>query len=190
MSSERIARSVRELAATAESLNLQSDQLLRFAQRLVETFNHGGRLLLVAGGPLAAVADLTAARFLHRLSMERPLLPALSLCHDGVLAASLARDGQTGQFFARQVRAVASGGDIVLALCDGQRDEGVREALAAARQLDCPTACLAPRSQPEPDEPPDFAFHLDAESPARIAEGALLFGHLLCELVEAELFGI
>ncbi len=190
MSPERVARSVRELCTSAEALNRQSEELVCFAKRLVETFNQGGRLLLIASGPLSGVADLVASRFLHRLTMERPLLPALSLCHDLSLAASLARDGQTDQFFVRQLRTVTSGGDILLALSDGQRDAGVREALAAARKLDCLTASLAPKSQEEYEETPDFTFHLEPETPPRIAEASLFFGQLLCELVESELFGI
>jgi D-sedoheptulose 7-phosphate isomerase len=190
MSTERVTRSVRELAKTAEALGRQSEELASFARRLVETFNQGGRLLLIAGGPLSGVADLAASRFLHRLSMERPLLPALSLCHDTTLAASLARDGQASQYFVRQLRTVTSGGDILLALSDGHRDEGLRDALATAHRLDCLTASLSPRSEEDYEEKPDFIFHLEAETPSRIAEGALFFSHLLCELVEAELFGI
>jgi D-sedoheptulose 7-phosphate isomerase len=39
-------------------------------------------------------------------------------------------------------------------------------------------------------EPPDFLFHLETDSLARALEASLLFGHLLVELVESELFGI
>lgn len=190
MPSERIARSIREITQMIEALPSQGEELAAFALRLVEVFTQGRRLLLIGSGPLGAVADLVATRFLHRLSLERPSLPALSLCRDPVLAAALARDGQSAQYLARQLRAATVGGDIVLAFADGGRDEAILEALAAARQLDCTTALVTPGRDESGGENPDFLFRLECETPARLAEGSLLFGHLLCELVEGELFGI
>lgn len=190
MPSERIARSIREITQMVETFPPQGDKLAAFSLRLVEVFNQGGRLLLLGSGPLAAVADLVATRFLHRLSIERPSLPAFSFSHDSTLAAALARDGQSSQYLARQLRAATVGGDIVLAFADGGRDEAIHEALAAARQLDCMTALVTPEKEDAGGETPDFLFRLECETPARLAEGALVFGHLLCELVEGELFGI
>ena len=190
MPAERIARSVRELSELAEGFSGQSEEAAAFARRLVETFHQGGRLLLLGSGALGAVSDLVATRFLYRLSLERPLLPAFSLGHDATLASALGRDGQMNQFLARQLKGVAAGGDVVLAFNDGVRDEALLEALAAARQLDCLTALVAPDQEDAGGDPPDFLFRLKAGNPSRIAEGALFFGHLLCELVEGELFGI
>lgn len=190
MPAERIARSIREISQMIEALPSQREELCAFSLRLVEVFTQGGRLLLFGSGSLGAVADLVATRFLHRLSLERPSLPAVSLCRDSALAAALARDGQSAHYFARQLRAATAGGDIVLAFGDGGRDEAVREALAAARQLDCTTALVTPGREETGGDSPDFHFSLECETPARLAEGALVFGHLLCELVEGELFGI
>lgn len=190
MPAERVARSIREITQMIEVFPAQGDKLAAFSLRLVEVFNQGGRLLLLGSGALGAIADLVATRFLHRLSLERPSLPAISFSHDPILAAALARDGQSNQYLARQLRAATVGGDIVLAFGDGGRDEAVLEALAAARQLGCMTALVTPPKEDVGGEPPDFLFRLECESPARIAEGSLLFGHLLCELVEGELFGI
>lgn len=190
MPSERIARSIREITQMMESFPAQGEELAAFASRLVEAFTQGGRLLLLGSGPLAAVANLVATRFLFRLSLERPPLPALSLCHDATLASALARDGQSPQYLVRQLGTMTSGGDIVLVFAEGGRDEAVQEALAAARQRDCLTAAVIPAREEPGEWMADFLFRLECEAPARLAEGALFFGHLLCELVEGELFGI
>lgn len=187
----KIGQALREHVSAVESLaGAQGEALAAFARAVVETFTQGGRLLVAGGGALGALADLVANLFRHRLALERPSLPALSLSQDTTLAAALQREGQGTQFFARQLRQLAGEGDILLAFGDARRDEQLEEALGAARQLGCVTALLIPGSGEPLGDAPDFLFHLETASPARAAEGMLFFGHLLCELVEAELFGV
>ncbi len=191
MGQERIARAVRDHVACLESGLLgQAPEILRFAAGVVEMFHRGGRLLICGSGPLAAIADLTANRFLHRLSLERPQLPAVALGGNFLLAHSLVRDGLQRQIYARQLRVFGTPGDMLLLFAEGQRDESLIEALQQAQLIGCPVAALVPTRAEPFDPPPDFLFLLNTDSPARLAETALFFGQLLCELVEADLFGI
>ncbi|WP_432822151.1 SIS domain-containing protein [Trichloromonas sp.] len=191
MNRQKISSAVKEQGILLEASFLdQGPALQAFATQVVETFNQGGRLLVVGNGSLGAIANLTANLFLHRLSLERPPLPALSLGHDATLATSLVRDGQNRLYFSRQLRALANDSDIVLVLSDGQRDDSLTEALTIARQVGSKTALLTPENADIKGETIDFGFTLKTASVPRTIEGALFFGHLLCELVEGELFGI
>lgn len=191
MGQERINRTLKEhTTLIGEIFTAQAAELADFSREVVSVFHRGGRLLILGSGPLGAIADLTANLFLHRLSLERPLLPALSLGHDAVLATALARDGLAHEFFARQLRAVAAGQDLVLAFGGFRREEALEEALAVAGQLGCGTAAVLQGEGDSLRQPPDFLFRLQTDSVPRAVESALLFGHLLVELVEGELFGI
>ena len=190
MLSEKITNSTRELSELIESLNLQSEEMGSFAQRIVEAFHQERRLFFLGVGPLGALADLAASRFLHRLSLERPPLPAFSLNRDTSFLSGLEGDGLGDEFFSRQLRVLASGGDIVLIMANNFRDGKVQEALCAARELGCFTAMLAPAREEPSGDMPDLCFRIDCESTGRLAEVYLFFGQMLCELVEAELFGI
>lgn len=188
---EKISRAIQSHTAALEKSFLEpADQVATYADKLVAAFHQGGRLLVFGNGPLGAVAELTANLFVHRLWLDRPLLPALSLSANPTLTSALARDGQQREVFSRLLKATATPGDLILALCDTRRDEAIEEALGAARQIGCCTAALVPGSGEMTGDPPDFLFNLQTDSPARGTEAALFFGHLLCELVEGELFGI
>ncbi len=189
MLSDKIARAVREQNSSLENFNVQEEAIAGFAGRVAESFQQGGRLLLLGNGSLGAVANLVANQFMHRLALERPPLPVLSLCHDITLATALERDGQGRQFFARQLRVVATPEDIVLALAGFHREEALEEGLTVSRQAGCLTAVLRPGPEETVGESPDFLFRLDTISVPRAIEGALFFGHLLCEMIEGELFG-
>lgn len=191
MGLERVDRTVQEhTAVVGQAFSTQAAELARLAREVVSAFHRGGRLLVLGSGPLGAIADLTATLFLHRLSLERPLLPALSLGHDAVLATALARDGRGHEFFARQLRAVATAQDVVLVMGDPRREKAIDEALAVCREVGCGTAAILQGRGESLPTSPDFLFYLETDSAPRAVEGALLFGHLLVELVEGELFGI
>ncbi len=191
MNKEKISRAIRDQAtAIDQSFQAQTETLAALTRKVVETFHGGGRLLVVGNGALGAVAELTANLFLHKLSLERPLLPAISLSHNQPLAAALAREDQSREFLARQIRAVANRSDILLAYGDARRDEAIEEALSAARQAGCFTALVVQGKGEMTGDPPDLVFHLQTDSMARGIEATLFFGNLLCELVESELFGI
>lgn len=191
MQQDRIAKSVKDLSTLLEeSFAQQPAEVADFVRRVVDVFHRGGKLLLLGNGPQGTVANLVADLFLHRLSLERPLLPAVSLCHDVTLATALARDGRSRQFFARQLQALAGEGDIVLAFGGPHRDEALEEALATARDLGCPSALLHPGPGEPPGDAPDFLFRIPTDAATRALEADLFFGQLLVEMVEGELFGI
>lgn len=188
MRQDRISKALKEITVIHNGLLAQSDEILRLAERAVEVFHSGGRLLVIGGGSLGGVAALIANRFLYRLSLERPSLPALSLGLDAQLATALARDGGSRQYYSRQLQALSTGGDLLLVFSEAWPDEALQEVLQTARRLGCSAAAILPRKA-EPVDTPDFLFRLDTDSVARMTEGALLFGQLLCEMVEGELFG-
>lgn len=191
MEQERITRIIQEhTTVVGETFTAQATELAAFSREVASVFYRGGRLLVLGGGPLAAIADLLATLFLHRLALERPLLPALSLGHDAVLATSLSRDGLANEFFARQLRVLATAQDLLLVFSGPRREEAVAEALTVAGELDCGTAVVLQGRGEFLQNPPDFLFRLETESVPRAVECALLFSHLLVELVEGELFGI
>ena len=191
MASEKLERAAEASAAICRQLvETCGDDLERFAHQLVETFHAGHRLFILGSGPQSALASLAANRFLYRLDLERPALPSMALVHDGPLASALAREGKPEQFFARQLRSVANRGDVVLALAGDDQDNMLRSGLQAAADLGCQTALLTSAQSPLLGEYIDTVFICDSDSSARRDEAILFTCHLLCQLVEAELFGI
>jgi D-sedoheptulose 7-phosphate isomerase len=191
MEQEKIAQAIAELGTCLEeSFLADPEAVARFAGQIVAAFHRNGRLFLAGSGPLAAVAALIADRFLHRLAFERPQLPAFALGGGTPLLQSLGREGLQRQAGARQLRMLAANEDILLIFTDGSRDEGISELLQTGRQLGCTIVTVGPPREVPGEDLVDRRFGISCESPARLAEVALFFGQLLCELVEAELFGI
>lgn len=190
MEKDKTAKALQDHSSVIEeTFHEQAELVKSLARQVVEVFHKGGKLLLLGNGAMGSITTLVANHFLHRLSLDRPLLPVISLCHNAILASSLTRGGEGKQFFSRQLQAVASDGDMVLAFCDAYRDEALEEALATARQLNCRTAAVL-QGKITMEETPALVFRIETDSVPRGLEAALFFGHLLVEMVEEELFGI
>jgi D-sedoheptulose 7-phosphate isomerase len=191
MFEDKINSAVAEQQALLEPFFLvQKAVLADFAAHLTATFQNGGRLFIVGSGPFAAIAGLLGQQFLYRQTLERPPLPAMALTHDAGLATFLAADDQESQLFSRQLRGLAGDQDTVLLLAGTSICAAGREALATARQIGCRTALICAEHTELPDPLPELLLLLPTDNLPRLLEGCLFAGHLLCAMVEGELFGI
>ncbi|MDH3454085.1 MAG: SIS domain-containing protein [Desulfuromonadales bacterium] len=191
MSQDKISTAVTQQIALLDPFLLTQKPLLNsLAEHLVTTFHQGGRLFLIGSGPFGAIAGLIGQTFLHRQTLERPPLPAIALTNDAGLATFLTSDEQGSQLFSRQLRALASDQDTVLALAGTNLSPADREALGTARQLGCRTILIASEQADLADVRTDISMPLPSDSLPRLLENTLFIGNLLCALVEGELFGI
>lgn len=187
---EKVVRAAEDQKALLNEILVNHAEVFQgFAHDVVKAFNGEGRLIVAGSGTLGAVANLVANLFSHRLSIERPMLPAISLCQNTVLATALAGDSQNDQFFVRQLRTLARPGDILLVFDDLRHDVAIREVMLAARSLGCKVSKICLCTDDDGGEP-DYLFCFPQVPQARGIEAAVFLGSLLCELVEGELFGI
>jgi D-sedoheptulose 7-phosphate isomerase len=191
MTQDKISAAVKQQINMLDPFLLTQKPLLNsLAEHLVATFHQGGRLFLVGSGPFGAIAGIIGQSFLHRQTLERPALPAISLTNDAGLATFLASDEQGSQLFSRQLRALATSQDTVLVLAGTNLSQADREALNTAKQLGCRTILVASEQAESADFLPNTSLALPSDSLPRLLESTLFIGNLLCTLVEGELFGI
>jgi len=191
MTQDKISAAVEQQINMLDPFLLTQKPLLNsLAEHLVATFHQGGRLFLVGSGPFGAIAGIIGQSFLHRQTLERPALPAISLTNDAGLATFLASDEQGSQLFSRQLRALATSQDTVLVLAGINLSQADREALNTAKQLGCRTILIASEQAESANFLPDTSLALPSDSLPRLLESTLFIGNLLCTLVEGELFGI
>ena len=190
MTQDKISAAVEQQIDMLDPFLLTQKPLLNsLAEHLVATFHQGGRLFLVGSGPFGAIAGIIGQSFLHRQTLERPALPAISLTNDAGLATFLASDEQGSQLFSRQLRALATNQDTILVLAGTNLSQADREALNTAKQLGCRTILIASEQAEIAGSLPNTSLALPSDSLPRLLESTLFIGNLLCTLAEGELFG-
>jgi phosphoheptose isomerase len=153
----------------------------RWGRELVGRLTAGGRLLTIGNGGSAAHAEHLAAEFVGRYRDERAPFSAVALHAEGATLSALVNDYGPAEMFARQVRAHARRGDVLVAFSTSGRSPNVLSAARAARQLDATVwSFTGPAPNLLADESTE-AVAVDAQGTPTIQEVHQVALHLLCE---------
>jgi D-sedoheptulose 7-phosphate isomerase len=109
------------------------DVLSRLADVFVTAFRRGNKLLFCGNGGSAADAQHIAAEFINRFRFDRDPLPAIALTTDSSVLTCIGNDSSFGEVFAKQVKALANEGDVVVGISTSGKSANVLQALEVAR---------------------------------------------------------
>ena len=181
---------VREAMAVCESLleDLElPDTIDSVVEAIVSALRNGGKVLLCGNGGSAADAQHLAAELVGRFCMEREPLAAIALSDNVAAITAVSNDYAYRDVFARMVNALASPGDVLIALSTSGKSANVLEALRAARDREMITVAFLGAAGSPMEALSEYVLRVNAPSTARIQEGHMLVGHTILELVEREL---
>jgi len=168
-----------------------NDAIIKAVDTLIQTLNHQGKILLCGNGGSAADAQHLATELVIRMNpaIKRPAIPAISLSTDTSMLTAGANDIGYDNVFAREVEALGRKGDAFIGISTTGRSESVNLALRTARKLGMATIGLLGRDGGPARELVDVAIVIPSEDTQRIQEGHITVGHILCALIEREMYG-
>jgi D-sedoheptulose 7-phosphate isomerase len=164
------------------------DVIADVADRIVAVYGNGQKLLLFGNGGSAGDAQHLAAEFVGRFQLERASLPALVLVGNVSSLTAIGNDYSFSDVFARQVESLGAPGDMAIGLSTSGRSENVVRGIAVAREKGLSTVALTGEGGGRLKDVADMCVCVPSRKTARIQEGHMLIGHILCELVEQTLF--
>ena len=165
------------------------DVVVRAVEAIVTAFGNGNKLLIFGNGGSAADAQHIAAEFVNRFRIERPPLPAIALTTDSSALTSIANDYDYTEIFAKQVKALGKAGDVALAISTSGNAANVLRALQACRELKITTIGFTGGTGGKLAGQVDHMLCVSqTTNTARIQEAHILIGHVICELVDEQLF--
>ena len=185
------------LAQVEESIRvkqaLQADEALmekiaQVASVIVDAYKAGHKTLWAGNGGSAADAQHMAGELVNKFTFDRPGLAALSLSTDTSIITAVGNDYGFDRLFARQVEAQGCKGDVFIGISTSGRSKNLVEALPACRAKGI-TAVALVGANPCPMDDYDYVIHVPSVETPRIQECQTLIGHILCYIVEQELFG-
>jgi D-sedoheptulose 7-phosphate isomerase len=165
------------------------DAIVAAAQLIAQTLRTEGKLLLCGNGGSAADCQHMAGELVNRLTADfpRPALSAVALTTDTSVLTAFANDFGFEGVFERQVQALGRRGDVLLAISTSGGSPNVVRAVAAARAISMRTVALIGLGGRLKDLV-DVAISVPSTSTQHIQEAHLTIEHLLCHLVERDLF--
>lgn len=164
------------------------DTVIDVSKLLSSMFNRGNKLILFGNGGSATDASHIAAEFVNRFMKERPGLPAIALNTDTAIITSIANDYDFSDIYARQMKALAQEGDIIIALSTSGNSPNILKAVDAARKKKLKIIAFTGAKGDKLASKSDYVFAVPSSSTPRIQETHITLGHVLCQMVEELLF--
>lgn len=182
-----ISESVRVKQALLADGDLMN-RISTVAGLLVAAYRSGHKTLWAGNGGSAADAQHMAGELVNKFSFDRPGLPALSLSTDTSIITAVGNDYGFDRLFARQVEAQGCAGDVFIGISTSGKSPNLVNALQACRDKGITSvAIVGANSCPMDDY--DYVIHVPSTVTPRVQECQTLIGHILCYIVEQELFG-
>lgn len=180
------ASAIAEHLAVIETLRGQQPVLERIAQEIAQALLRGNKVLWCGNGGSAADSQHLAAELVGRFRRERRAMPSIALTTDTSILTAIGNDYGYEQVFRRQVEALCVEGDVLVGLSTSGNSRNVCLALEAARSLGAVTVAFTGAGGGAMKHVADLALCVASKDTARIQEGHILCGHMLCDWVELE----
>lgn len=186
--SEEIVERIRESMRVKAALEPQADLLRRIAEQWIDCLRGGGKILFFGNGGSAADAQHLACELAGRFYKDRPGLAALSLTVNTSTLTAVGNDFGYEHLFARQLEGLARSADVAVGISTSGNSQSVLNALRKARSIGLKTTGLTGRSGGPLPALVDLCLRVDSDDTPRIQEAHILAGHIICEMVEREIY--
>ena len=183
----QIAESIRVKQALLADASLM-EKITVIASLMVDAYHAGYKTMWAGNGGSAADAQHMAGELVNKFSFDRPGLAALSLSTDTSIITAVGNDYGFDRLFARQIEAQGCAGDVFIGISTSGKSKNLVEALPACREKGITSVAIV-GADPCPMDDYDYVIHVPSTETPRIQECQTLIGHILCYIVEQELFG-
>lgn len=183
-----IADSIEQHIELVRTLRERSiDRIADIAQLLIATVKRNGTIFWCGNGGSAADSQHLAAELIGRFQRERAAIASIALTTDTSALTAIGNDYSYGDIFKRQVEGLVRPGDALIGISTSGKSENVILAVRAAKVRGAATIGLLGRDGGRLKDECDRHLVVPSNDTARIQEGHIMIGHILCDLIEREL---
>lgn len=159
------------------------------AKKCVEIYRAKSKTILAGNGGSAADAQHIAAEMVGRYGFDRPSLPSLALTTDTSALTAIGNDYGYEHVFSRQLEGMGQDGDLFIGISTSGNSLNIVKAFESAKKNNITTVALVGKDGGEMAKLADIALIVPSNSTPRIQESHILIGHILCDIIEKEIFG-
>ncbi|EJN6517263.1 D-sedoheptulose 7-phosphate isomerase [Campylobacter jejuni] len=156
---------------------------------VIKAYKNGNKTLLAGNGGSAADAQHIAGEFVSRFYFDRPGIASIALTTDTSILTAIGNDYGYENLFARQVQAQGVKRDVFIGISTSGNSKNILKALEFCKQKEIISIGLSGASGGAMNELCDYCIKVPSTCTPRIQEAHILIGHIICAIVEEELFG-
>jgi D-sedoheptulose 7-phosphate isomerase len=187
-----IRDSLNESAKTKKKILTRcSSDISKAVDIIIDALRSKKKILLCGNGGSAADCQHMATELVIRLShdMDRPAIPAIALTTDSSNLTAGSNDLGYENVFARSIEALGNPGDILIAVTTSGTSENINRALRQAKERGLVSIGFLGKNGGKAKALCDHVIIVPSNDTQRIQEGHITIGHIICGLVEREMYG-
>jgi D-sedoheptulose 7-phosphate isomerase len=168
-----------------------ADRIIKAVDLIIASLNARGKILLCGNGGSAADAQHLATELVIRMNpaIKRPAIAAIALTTDTSMLTAGANDIGYDNVFAREVEALGRPGDVLIGISTSGRSASVNLAFEKAREIGMKTIGFIGKDGGPMKALADVPIIVPSDDTQRIQEAQITIGHIICALVEREMYG-
>jgi len=187
-----IKKAIKNTIETKKKILKDKNTLLiieKVAEEIVEAFKNDKKVLLCGNGGSAADAQHIAAELSGKFYLDREPLFAEALHTNISFLTAVANDYSYDEVFARAVRAMGREGDILIGISTSGNSLNVIKAIKMANKMKITSIGLSGKTGGKMRNLCKYLIKVPSTDTPRIQESHILIGHIICEIVEKDIFG-
>jgi D-sedoheptulose 7-phosphate isomerase len=157
-------------------------------QVVVKAFNDGNKVLFCGNGGSAADAQHLAAEFSGRFYIDRNPLPSEALHCNSSYMTAVANDYGYDLVYSRMIKGMGKPGDVLIGLSTSGNSVNIVNAMTEAAKIGMINVGFTGEGGGKLKTMCDYLINVPSNDTPRIQESHIMVGHIICELVESELF--
>lgn len=170
----------------ADSRTMQT--IVAISRKAINVYRAKNKILIAGNGGSAADAQHIAGELVSRFYFDRPGLPAIALTTDTSILTAIGNDYGYEHLFARQVQANGVAGDMFIGISTSGNSPNILKALDVCKEMQVTSVGLCGASGKMTNRC-DYCVKVPSNETPRIQESHILIGHIICAVIEEELFG-
>jgi len=182
-----IKSSVENHTRVLNDSNLQIN-IERIVTNSIEAFKNDKKILFCGNGGSASDAQHIASELSGRFYKDRPPLYAEALHVNSSYLTAVANDYGYEETYARMVEASGRKGDVLVGISTSGNSPNVVKAMLNAKEIGMVTVGFTGSKGGEMKEICDIMIQVPSDDTPRIQEIHILVGHIICQLIEEEMF--
>jgi D-sedoheptulose 7-phosphate isomerase len=167
------------------------EPIINAADILVDAVRSGKKIMLAGNGGSAADSQHIATEFMIRLShdLSRPAIAAIALTTDSSNITAGGNDIGFENVIARSIEGLGNEGDVFICISTSGNSPNILKAVKKAKEKSISVVGFLGGKGGKLAEMCDVPIIVPSENTQRIQESHITIGHILCEIVERELYG-
>ncbi|WP_304246099.1 SIS domain-containing protein [Parabacteroides gordonii] len=165
------------------------DMIAQITETIVTCFKYGGRVYFCGNGGSAADAQHLAAEFSGKFYLERDILPSEALHCNSSYITAVSNDLSFEIIYSRLISGIGKAGDVLIGLSTSGNSVNIVKAFETCHEKAITTVAFTGSDGGRMRELSKLIINVPSTDTPRIQEAHITIGHIICELVEEEIFG-